>query len=158
MPVDLPPSPPALIREFQQRAQPPIPQVDLVVEVLAELPVREKITDVTRLLGARHRANRSRRHLPTIVELITLVERNPARPPGRMWDSITELTIGYDAATKEVIVEYCLDNCEVEPNTGAVHPQRRMASYRAPEQQVVKRLNKKLGSLQKYTERPTARQ
>lgn len=166
MPVDWPP-PPAIVHVYRADApspnaaegQPPppqpIPQIDLAVEVVGDLPLRTRIQDVTRLLGERQRASRTRRYPPTILELITLVERRPARPPGRRWESITALTIGYDAPTKHVIVEYCLENCGFDPKTRAPHPRRRMASYRAPEETVVNRMNKKLGSLQKYAERPT---
>ena len=168
MPFELPPPPPALVRadrrdspsatasEDQPQPPPQLPQVDLAVEVVGELPVRTRLQDVTRLLGLRQRTSGTRRYPPTILELITLVERNPARPPGRAWETITALTIGYDAQTKHVIVEYCLENCGFDPKTSAPHPKRRMASYRDSEESVVKRMNKKLGSLQKYASRPTA--
>ena len=151
-----PPPPPAIVRESLQAADPTqqVPQIDFRIEVVEALPVRTQIADVTRLLGERQRANSRRRYPPTILELITLVERNPARPPGRTWYSITALTIGYDAATQEVIVDYCLDNCGFDSDTGAPHPRRRMASYRASEDRVVNNMNKKLGSLQKYATRP----
>lgn len=153
MSVDVPPPPPAIVREFAQSPQ-PLPQIDLVVEVVAELPVRAQLNDMTRLLGLRHRASRARRYPPTILELITLVERNPVRPRGRNWDGIRALNIGYDARTKEVIVEYCVDYCGVNPTTSTLHPKRTMAAYRAPEDRVIANVKKKLGSLQKYAERP----
>ena len=139
-----------------QAAQPPpqIPQVDLVVEVVGQLPLQARLQDVTRLLGRRQLANRSnRRHLPTILELIMLVERNPVRPPGRNWDSVGALTVGYDAKTTLVTVEYCVERCTHDPNTGAFDPKRRLVSYSAPEKKVASKLNKKLRDLQKYAER-----
>lgn len=114
MPVDWLP-PPAIVHVYRADApspnaaegqpQPPqpIPQIDLAVEVVGDLPFRTRIQDVTRLLGQRQRASRTRRYPPTILELITLVKRRPARPPGRRWESITALTIGYDAPTRHVI-------------------------------------------------------
>jgi hypothetical protein len=95
MPIVL--SPPAVIWQEPQRPT-QIPGPDFVVEVVGELPIETKLQDVTRLLGARQlAASGNRRYLPTILEVIMLVERNPARPPGRMWNSINTLTIGYDA-------------------------------------------------------------
>jgi hypothetical protein len=138
------------------QAQPPlrIPDADFVVEVVGELPVRTKLADVTRLLGQRQRAqSNNRSYPPTILEIITLVERNPARPPGRPWNSIRELTFGFDGGTREVIVEYCLDYCDRDPLTGATHERRRLIAYRSPEQKVIDKMNKKIGELKKYAER-----
>lgn len=157
MPVELPPAPPAIIRELQQAPQLPIriPESDLVVEVAGELPVRTQLTDVSRLLGRRQMAHSSNRvYPPTILELIMLVERNPAKPHGRAWNSIRALIIGYDVKTKEVRVEYCLDYCDTDPKTGAAHPRRKVIAYTAPEQVVLKRMNKKLAELKKYSAAP----
>ncbi len=168
MPIDMPPlvavsitaprpagvafAPHVFLQDPQKPLQ--IPQADLFVEVVGEVPIRAKLADVSRLLAQRHKtASINRTYPPTILELITLVKRNPARPPGRPWNSIRELTIGYKHETSEVIVEYCLDYCTPDPETNSPHPRRRMASYSAPEGVVVKRLNKKLGDLKKYSER-----
>ena len=148
----MPPAPPAIVRGFEQAPQPPlrIPGSDVVVEVVGELPVRTQLTDVSRLLGRRQMAHNSNRvYPPTILELIMLVERNPAKPRGRAWNSIRSLTIGYDATTAEVMVEYCLDSCDTD-QTGAAHPRRKMISYAAPERVVLARMNKKLAELKKY--------
>ena len=169
MPVELPP--PALTVSIQgpqatgagsapqvplQAAQPPlqIPESDVFVEVVGQLPMRIRLQDMTRLLGRRHTAQRvNRRYLPTILELILLVERNPAKPRGRAWDSIGALTLRYDESVKVVTVEYCLDYCGHDPKTGAFHPKRKMVSYRAPERDVETRLTRKLRELAKYAER-----
>lgn len=160
MPVEMPPSPPAVVRPFQQAApQPPlrIPDSDIVVEVVGELPLRTRLEDVTQLLGQRAAARSGNRAYPTtILELIMLVKSNPAKPPGRAWNSIRMLTIGYDPAMRHMMVEYCLDYCDPDPRTGAPHPRRKMVSYSASEQLVVTRLNKKLKNLKKY-ERPPER-
>jgi hypothetical protein len=95
-----------------QDPQPPqqIPQTDLFVEVVGDMPIRTKLADVSRLLALRQKAGSvNHSYPPTILELITLVKANPARPPGRAWNSIRQLTIGYNPETSEVIVEYCLD-------------------------------------------------
>jgi hypothetical protein len=139
-----------------QEAQSPlrIPDSDVSVEVVAALPVSAQLNDLTRLLGRRHRAaSFNRTYPPTILELITLVERNPAKPSGRSWNSIRELTIGFDPDTRRVVVEYCLDYCDRNPKTGALHPRRKMVSYQAPEQLVAARLTKKIQALRKYDER-----
>ena len=164
MPADLPPSPPAVSRALdqeQQRAPLQIPGSDVFVEVIGELPLQTRIQYLTRLLSRRQLAVGGQRtyraYPPTILELIMLVEPNPTRPSGHTWLAINFLTLGYDARTEEVIVEYCLEHCELDSNTRAHHPQRRMASYRAAEALVVKRINKKLGKLQKFAERPDLR-
>lgn len=161
MPFDLPPSPPALVQAVDPAQQPPVrlPESDVFVEVVGELPLRTRIEDVTRLLSRRRLAAGSNRsYPPTILELITLVEPRPARPPGKTWLAINALTLGYDNRTKEVIAEYCIEHCEIDPTTRTEHPQRRLVSYRAPEADVLKRVNKKLGSLQKYAPRPASGQ
>lgn len=79
-----------------------------------------------------------------------LVERRPAKPRGRGWDSITALTIRYHAEPRHVVVEYCIDNCDFDPRTGAFNPKRKMVSYRASVDVVEKRLDKKIGELQRY--------
>ena len=140
-----------------QDPQPPvqIPQVDLTVEIFGILPVQAKLEDMSRLLGRRRLAGSTgRRYPPAILELIRLVERNPAKPRGRAWDSVGALTIRYHREPRHVIVEYCIDFCDHDPQTGAFHPRRKMVSYRATEELVEKRLDKKLGELRKYAERP----
>jgi len=147
-------SPPAVIWQVPQpppQAPIRIPGADVVVEVVADLPLRTQIQDVTRLLGRRQQAaSGNRSYLPTILELITLVNSNPARPPGRMWNSINVLTIGYDPEAKVVKMTYCLERCTHDPVTGALDPDSRMISYSAPEATVNKRLDKKLKALKKY--------
>ncbi len=140
---------------LEQAQQPPgqVPRTDLFVEVAGDLPVRSKVEELTRLLGRRQAAgNFSRMPTPTVLELITLVERNPAPPHGRRWDSILALNIQYDAETQRVTVAYCIDHCEHDPRTGAFDPRRKMVSYSAPEQVVMTKVNKKLADLQKYAE------
>lgn len=168
MPIDLPPSYNAVILEAPrpigagaaprvalQAAQPPvrIPDTDVVVEVFGQLPLQTRIQDVSRLLGQRVVNSRGRTYPPTILELITLVERNPARPRGRAWNSIGVLKMGYEAGTKQVTVEYCVDYCTADPTTRAYHPKRTTMSYSAPEEVVTARLNKKLADLKKYADR-----
>ncbi len=134
-----------------------IPDTDVTVDVVADLPMRTMIEDVTRLLTRRHQAGSGQRtYPPTILELITLVEPRPAKPAGRTWLAIRVLNLGQDRRTREVFAEYCLEHCEIDPSTRAEHPKRRLMSYRTTEAEFVKRLNKKLGSLQKFAERPTA--
>jgi hypothetical protein len=96
----------------------------------------------------------NRRYPPTILELITLVERNPAKPRGRQWNSVGALTIRYHREPRHVIVEYCIDYCEIDRASGAFHPRRKMVTYRATEELVEKRLDKKLSELKKYAEVP----
>jgi hypothetical protein len=161
MPLEMPPPRPAVVLVLQQEAQPPlrIPDSDLMVEVVATLPLKDKIADVTRLLGRRQQSNGVyRTYYPTILELITLVKRNPAKPRGREWNSVRELTMGYDAQTREVMVAYCIDNCTTDPETGAPHPRQKRMTYTAPEQVVVARLNKKLDDLKQYSDRPPDRE
>ena len=144
-----------------QDVQPPIqiPRVELRVAVVGELPFQSKIRDMSRLLGLRQLAGSVNRHYPpTILELITLVERNPAKPRGGAWDSIHALTIRYHPEPGHVLVEYCIDYCDVDPQTGAFDPRRKMVSYRAAEALVEKRLDKKLDELKKYAEPPTKQQ
>jgi hypothetical protein len=140
-----------------QDPQPPlrIPQTDLFVEVLGQLPLRAKLEDVSRLLAQRHKAaSINRTYPPTILELITLVKRNPAKPAGRAWDSIGALTIRYHPEPRHVVVEYCIDYCDLDPQTGSFHPRRKMVSYRAAEEVVEKRLDKKIAGLKKYSAPP----
>lgn len=82
-----------------------------------------------------------------------LVERHPAKPRGRAWDSIGALSMRYKVETTQVTVEYCIDYCEHDPKTGAFNPKRKMVSNSAPEQLVVTKVNKKLGDLKNYAER-----
>jgi len=140
----------ALPPQPQQPIQ--IPGIDLVVEVVGSLPLQVKIEDLTRLLGARQRTRSTNRlaYPTTIFELVTLVERNPEKPPGKDWNSIPALSIRFDPVTSRVSMEYCVENCGHDPKTGAFHPRRRMAYYHAAEADVVKKADKKLDSLKKY--------
>lgn len=165
MPLDLPPPPVAALVQSQpdaagwlplvrlgQAPQEPaqVPQVDILVEVIGNLPLQAKLQDVARLLGIRHRKVSNRVYKPTILELITLVERNPERPRGKAWNSIMALSMKYDEVTGMVTVEYCVDRCGFEPRTGELDPRRRMVSYRAPESAVLAKVDKKLAELAKY--------
>lgn len=169
MPVDIPPhwiaslieahrpisvgSAPQVRLDQVQPAQAQVPQVDIVVEVIGNLPLQVKLQDVARLLGKRQTTgSRYRQYPPTILELIRLVENNPARPRGRDWNSIGALSMRYDSAAMRVTVEYCIDHCDFDPGTGAFDPKRKMVSYSAPEQSVAARANKKLDDLKKYAE------
>lgn len=137
-----------------EQAQPTAPPVDFKVEVIGSLPLQLKFEDVTRLLGLRSaRPSVNRVYPPTILELITLVTRNPERPRDGAWNSIRALTIRYDAPTAMVSVEYCVEHCGHDPRTGAFEPKRRMVTYRAPEAAVVVKVDKKLRDLAKYAER-----
>lgn len=142
--------------ELQPDAQQPVPlpQIDLVVEVVGNLPLQDKVTDLTGLLGRRS-ATRSfnRAYPPTILEMITLITRNPERPRGKAWDSIMALTLRYDEPTRMVSVEYCVERCGFDPRTGAFERKRRMVTYTAPEDAVVAKLDKKRRDLAKYADR-----
>ena len=131
-----------------------LPQPDIRVEIIGNLPLELKLQDVTQLLGRRRVATAGSRrvYLPTILELIMLVEGNPARPRGRLWESIGALNMKYNAGPKTVTVEYCIDHCDFD-TTGAFNPKREMVSYTAPEKDVTKRADKQLQKLQKYAER-----
>jgi hypothetical protein len=155
--MDLPP--PRVEAIIVQEAQAPIqiPQFDLAIEVVGKLPLQAKLRDVSRLLGLRLQQSTgsfNRRYPPTILELITLVERNPAKPRGGNWDAVHALTIRYHAEPRHVVVEYCIDYCDFDPRTGAFNPRRKMVSYRAMEELVEKRLDKKLEDLKKYSAPP----
>jgi hypothetical protein len=165
MAIDL--APPAIVVAVEARVplvllqkpqEPPqTPRLDVAVEVVGELPMAAQVRELSRLLGVRQAAatgNFSRRYPPTVLELIRLVNPNPARPRGRAWDSVGALTIRYHAEPQHVIVEYCVDFCDHDPRTGTFNPKRKMVSYRAAQDLVERRLNKKLGELQKYAERP----
>lgn len=136
----------------QQPAQ--VPRADIVVEVFGNLPLQDKLEDLSRRLGRRQITRGPYRfYPPTILELITLVHRNPERPHDKAWNSIMALNLRYDAGTGLVTVAYCVEHCEHDPHTGAFSPKRRMVSYSAPEEQVVAKVNKKLGDLAKYADR-----
>lgn len=131
-----------------------MPLVDFVTEVAGNLPLQSKLQDVTRRLGRRQRARSVNRvYPPTILELITLVKRNPEEPRGQAWDSIMALNMRYDLRTEMVTIEYCVDHCGHDPRTGAFDARRRMVSYSAPEKTVVAKVDKKLKDLAKYAER-----
>lgn len=168
MPFDLPPPPaPAAIaaprpiggdyapRVFLLQAQPPqIPQVDVVVEVVGNLPLQAKLEDISRRLGRRQSTRSVNRiYPPTILELITLVNRNPEKPRDKAWNSIMALSMRYHADISRVTVEYCVEHCQHDPRTGALDPKRRMVSYSAPEDLVVAKVDKKLRDLKKYADR-----
>ncbi|MDP2055049.1 MAG: hypothetical protein Q8L75_15540 [Acidobacteriota bacterium] len=136
------------------QAQPTAPPVDFTVEVIGNLPLQLKFEDLTRLLGRRQaRPSFNRTYPPTILELITLVKRNPEKPRDRPWNSIKALTMRYDEATGTVSVEYCVEHCGHDPRTGAFEPRRRMVWYHAREATVVAKVDKKLRDLAKYAER-----
>ena len=136
----------------QEPAQ--LPQVDVAVEVVGNLPLELKIQDISRLLTRRQQTRSATRvYPPTILELITLVNRNPEKPRGKAWTSIMGLSMRYDARTAMVTVEYCVDYCGFDRSTGAFETKRRMVSYRAPEKAVVAKVNKKLDDLRKYAAR-----
>lgn len=143
------------IRIAHQAPQPvPEIQIDLAVEVIGHLPLEAKVDDITRRLGRRQQTNRANRsYPPTILELITLVERNPQKPRGKSWEAIMALTLRFDQPTQTFVVEYCVDYCGHDRRTGALDPKRRMVSYRAPEAAVVARADKKLRSLAKFADR-----
>lgn len=138
----------------QTPPQAQIPTVDIAVEVVGNLPLQEKVTDLSRRLARRSQTAAFRHYPPTILELITLVERNPEKPRNRDWNSITALSLRVDPVTKLVSVDYCIDHCGHDPKTGAFDPRRTMVRYRAAENDVVKRTNKKLDSLKKYAGSP----
>ena len=136
-----------------QAQTPPVPRVELAVDVIANAPLHTKVTAYTRLLAKRQQTPSFNRTYPPItLEVIRLVNRNPRKPAGKQWDSIGAVNLGYDPATKEVVVEYCIDFCANDPRTGALDPKRRMISYRALEPTVIARLNQQLEKLKKYAE------
>jgi hypothetical protein len=157
MPMDLPPPRVEMIIVQEAHAPIRIPQVDLAVEVVGTLPLQTKLQDVSRLLGLRLQqpaGSFNRHYPPAILELITLVERNPAKPRGGNWDAVDALTIRYHTDPRHVVVEYCIDYCDFDPRTGAFNPRRKMVSYHATEELVEKRLDKKLEDLKKYSAPP----
>lgn len=132
---------------------PPAPKVDLAVEVVANLPLHTKVTDYTRRLAKRQQtASFNRTYPPITLEIIRLVKSNPQQPRGKRWDSIGAVSLGYDPETRNVVVEYCVDFCTSDPDTGALDPRRKMVSYGAQEQVVLERLDKQLKKLQKYAD------
>ena len=104
--MDLPP--PRVEVIIVQEAQAPmrIPQVDLAVEVVGKFPLQTKLQDVSRLLGLRLQQSAgsfNRRYPSAILELITLVERNPAGT-SRNWDAVHALTVRYHTEPRHVVV------------------------------------------------------
>lgn len=81
-----------------------------------------------------------------------LVQRNPHKPRDRQWNSIPALSMRFDPQTKQVTMDYCIDHCGHDPKTGAFDRKRKMVTYRAQENDVVTRANKKLAGLKKYAE------
>lgn len=167
MPIAL--SPPAIVITAEARSplvdlqaaqdEPQRLQIDVAVEVVGTLPMESQMRELSRLLGLRQASatgSFSRHYPPTILELITLVQPNPAKPRGRAWNSIGALTIRYHPEPQHVIVEYCVDFCDRDAQTGTFNPKRKMVSYRATQDLVEKRLTKKLGELKKYAERPAS--
>jgi hypothetical protein len=141
------------LAQAPQLQAPPLPQVDLAVEVVANVPLHTRISDYSRLLAKRQQTRSFNRVYPPLtLEIIRLVKSNPRQPRGKRWDSIGAVSLGYDAETKEVIVEYCVDFCTNDPGTGAPDPKRTMVSYGAQEATVVARLNKQLDKLKKYAD------
>jgi hypothetical protein len=144
---------PCVRLEQAQQPQGQVPRADIVVEIVGNLPLQIKVEEITRLLGRRPMARSFNRiYPPTMLELITLVTRNPAPPRGRGWDSLQALNILYSVETQQITVTYCIDHCGHDPRTGAFDPKRKMVSYSAPEQVVMPKVDKKLGDLQKYAE------
>jgi hypothetical protein len=133
-----------------------IPGPDFVVEVIGNLPLQIKVENLARLLSVRARTKPVNRlaYPTTMLELITLVERNPEKPRGKDWTSIPALSMRFDAVTGHVSVEYCVEYCDHNPRTGAFNPKRRLVYYHAPEAEVIKRADKKLASLKKYAAVP----
>ena len=128
-----------------------LPESDVVVEVIAPLPVAAQVTDVTYLLGRRQvETVGGNQYLTTIAELIMLVEPNPSRPPGGHWKNITQLTISFDEKLKTMRVEYCVDKCKFNKKTRVPHPKRKMVAYSAPQEQVLPRLEKRRAELAQY--------
>lgn len=143
---------PALV--LVQDAQQPEIRIDFAVEVVGNAPLDAKVNDLTRRLSRRQVSGSFNRfYQPTILELITLVNRNPEKPRGMAWDSIMALTMRYNEADQTVSVEYCVDRCGRDARTGAFDPKRRMVTYRAPEASVAAKVDKKLRDLSKYAER-----
>lgn len=135
-----------------QAPQAPVlgPPVEVPIEVFDNLPLWEELQGITSLLGKRQQTrSRNGTFRPTILELITLVKRNPERPRSGAWESISALTIRYEPTTKTVTVEYCVEHCGFEPRTGEFDPKRRMVLYSAPEESVFSRAQKKLRDLKR---------
>ena len=127
------------------------PRAEIGIEVFGDPALQEEVDELTRRLG-RRRATRSvyRVYQPTILELIRLVQRNPERPRDRAWSSTMALNLGYDADAGMVTVTYCVERCGFNPRTGARDPRRRLRSYSAPMEQVLARVDARLGQLAKY--------
>lgn len=130
------------------------PQIDLAIEVTADLPLADKIQMLQQLLTARYTrataSNFGRRYPPVILDLITLVKTNPQRPTGRYWDSVSALTIRSLPGSDQIAVEYCVEHCGFDPQTGAFDTRRQMVTYSAKATDVEKRINKKVQALQKF--------
>lgn len=142
----------------QAQPQVQIPTVDIAVEVIGSLPLQDKVMDLSRRIARRQQTAGFRRYPPTVLELITLIKPNPEKPRDRQWNSITALSMRFDPKTKLVTVDYCVHHCGHDPKTGAFDRKRTIVTYRAPENEVVTRANKKLAGLTKYAESPTARE
>jgi hypothetical protein len=144
--------------QVTHQAQPPvrIPEADVIVEVVAEGEMRAQVTNVTRRLGRRHVASGGNNdYLPTILELIMLVEPTPQKPRGP-WTGVTVLDIAFDESAKQMSVEYCIDKCRLSKRTHKPDPQRKMILYTATEAHVMERLTKRLDELQPFAERVAA--
>ena len=120
------------------QAQPQLqsPTIDIAVEVVGNLPLQDKVLDLSRRLGRRHRAGGLRRYPPTVLELITLVARNPKKPDDRQWHSITALSMRFDPETKLVTVDM-RRLLRSRSEDRHVDRKRKMIAYRAQEHEVV---------------------
>ena len=146
-----------LQQEPQQEVR--IPQVEIAIEVVGNLPLQAKLEDLTRRLGRRQTTRSiNRSYPPTILELITLVTRNPEKPRDRSWIGIPALNMKFEPRTGLVTVEYCVEHCGHNPRSGAFDPTRRMVSYSAPEAQVVSKVNKKMAGLKKFADNAPGRE
>ena len=137
-----------LFQSTGQQAQPQtwVPVTDLTVEVIGVEPVQTEVLRVTRMLGQRQAASSGKNdYPPTIFELIKLVEPNPQKPGGRSWKRVTALTISFDRAANDMIVEYCIAKCAPDQLT---HRKRKMISYRAPVEDVATRLTERIAELE----------
>ena len=102
-----------------------IPGVDIFVEVIGNLPLQIKVENLARLLSVRARTKPINRvaYPTTMLELITLVERNPEKPRGKDWTSIPALSMRFDAVTGHVSVEYLRRALRPQPANRRLQPE-----------------------------------